>query len=228
MILGGGVAEINITNRYPKASRNISSRKNDKAVNRSRAMQFERAYFDGTREEGYGGYHYDGRWVPIAQDIIAYYGLAPGSRVLDIGCAKGFLVKDIMEVCPGLEAIGLDISNYATSNGHPDVAGRMVRGDVQHLPFENDAFDAVICINVVHNLQREACVAAIAEVARVAKSHKSYIQVDAYRSDQERDLFLDWVLTAKTHGTPDFWRDLFEEAGYQGDYYWTVLELDPN
>ena len=34
-------------------------------------------------------------------------------RVLDVGCAKGFLVKDFMIAEPGLEAFGLDISRYA-------------------------------------------------------------------------------------------------------------------
>src|SRR5271166_5212746 len=51
---------------------------------------------------------YDGRWIPIAEDMIEHFGLKPGDRVLDVGCGKGFLVKDLLKVCPGIEAFGLD------------------------------------------------------------------------------------------------------------------------
>src|SRR3546814_9383232 len=71
------------------------------------------------------GYRYDGRWVPIAEDMIAHFGLKPGMRVLDVGAAKGFLVKDFMIACPGLEAFGLDVSRYALDHCEPEVVGRL-------------------------------------------------------------------------------------------------------
>src|SRR5204863_6366754 len=57
-------------------------------------------YFDGTRDTGYGGYRYDGRWKPIAQAIVERYRLRPGQRVVDIGCGKGFFLRDLAEICP--------------------------------------------------------------------------------------------------------------------------------
>ena len=72
----------------------------------------------------------------------------------------------------------------------------------------------------------DACIEAVREIERVAPG-RGYIQVDAYRSEDERDVFLDWVLTADTFGTPEMWRELFGRAGYTGDYYWTILEADP-
>jgi ubiquinone/menaquinone biosynthesis C-methylase UbiE len=101
-----------------------------------------------------------------------------------------------------------------------------VGGNAQALPFANASFAAALCINVVHNLDYDACVEAVQEIERVAPGH-GYIQVDAYRNDDERDAFLDWVLTAETFGKPDMWCRLFERAGYSGDYYWTILEVDP-
>jgi len=56
---------------------------------------------------------------------------------------------------------------------------------------------------------------------------RGFVQVDAYRTEAEQKLFLDWVLTAVSHGTPEFWRELIREAAYTGDYYWTILEIDP-
>jgi hypothetical protein len=50
------------------------------------------------------------------------------------------------------------------------------------------------------------------------------VQVDAYRSDDEKALFESWCLTAVTYLRPSEWISLFQEAGYSGDYYWTILE----
>jgi SAM-dependent methyltransferase len=220
------VPEINLLSKYPRAKRNLIARKQGQAGNRIVARRFGREYFDGTRDQGYGGYRYDGRWIPIARDIAEHFNLKRGDRVLDIGCAKGFLLRDLMEVVPGLDAWGLEISQYAIENCHPDARGRIVGGNAQALPFANASFAAALCINVVHNLNYDACVEAVQEIERVAPG-RGYIQVDAYRNDDERDAFLDWVLTAETFGKPDMWCRLFERAGYSGDYYWTILEVDP-
>jgi SAM-dependent methyltransferase len=221
------MAEIDLLAKYPRAKRNLTARKQGQAENRLIARQFGREYFDGTREQGYGGYRYDGRWLPIAHDIAEHFKLKRGDRVLDIGCAKGFLMRDLQEVVPGLEVWGLEISQYAIENCHPDARGRIARGTAQHLPFASDSVAAALCINVIHNLRYDASVEAVRELERVAPG-RSYIQVDAYRNDEERDIFLDWVLTADTFGKPDMWRELFRRAGYTGDYYWTILDIDPD
>jgi SAM-dependent methyltransferase len=220
------MAEVNLLERYPPAKRNVKARLGNKEANRAIAMKFDWEYFDGTREQGYGGYRYDGRWLPIAEDIVNHFNLKSGDRVLDIGCGKGFLVKDLMKVCPGLEVFGLDISEYATLNCEPEVVGRLHVGNAMRLPFPNRSFQAAISINCAHNLDYADCVLAVQEMERVAPG-RGYIQVDAYRDSAEERTFLDWVLTARTYGTPQFWVNLLHEAGYTGDYYWTILEAAP-
>lgn len=220
------MSEVNLLARYPRAKRNVKARLDNKEENRAVTMKFGKEYFDGTREQGYGGYRYDGRWVPIAEDIVRHFSLKLGDRVLDVGCGKGFLVKDLMKACPGLEAFGLDISEYAVMNCEPEVIGRVHVGNATHLPFPDNSFQAVLSINTIHNLDRAGCVEALQEMERIAPG-KGYVQVDAYRNPEEEQVFLDWVLTARTHGTPQFWVDLLREAGYVGDYYWTILETDP-
>lgn len=220
------MGEYNLLNTYPKAIRHLPERKKNQEKNRVLAKQYGFEYFDGTREQGYGGYHYDGRWVPIAKQIIERYQLKSGDRILDIGCAKGFLLRDLMTACPGLNVFGLDISDYGLQHAHPEVMGKLVRGSADRLPFKNNFFNAVLCINVLHNLEQDRCLKAISEINRVGTG-KSYIQVDAYRNEAERLAFEDWVLTAVTYGTPEFWRGLFKEVQYTGDYFWTILEVDP-
>jgi SAM-dependent methyltransferase len=218
------MGEYNLLNRYPRTKRNVEKRTSAQSAENIRiAREYGRDYFDGSRDTGYGGYRYDGRWIPIAEDMVARWHLRPGDRVLDVGCAKGFLVKDLMKVCPGLEAFGLDISEYALLNCEREVVGRLHLGNGVKMPFPDSSFAAVIAINVVHNLERADCVRAVKEIERLAPG-RGYIQVDSYRTPEERDLFLSWVLTAKTHYDPEGWKRLFAEAGYTGDYYWTIIE----
>ncbi len=218
--------EFNLLRALPKTKRNIEKRRDgrDPSVVAA-AKQFGEMYFDGPREYGYGGYRYDGRWVPVARDIVSRFDLKPGMRVLDVGCAKGFLVKDLMIVCPGLEAFGLDISTYALTHCDPATVGRLHLGTMEHLPFPDDSFDAVLSINTVHNLGRQGCTRALQEIVRVVRDPaKCFVQVDAYRSDEEKALFESWCLTAETYLRPAEWVALFQQAGYSGDYYWTILE----
>jgi len=219
------MAEVNLLRRYPRAERKLARPRSLDPANREAALRFGAEYFDGSREQGYGGYRYDGRWMPIARDIVAHFGLRPGDRVLDVGCAKGFLVTDLMSVCPGLEVIGLDISDYALRHAEPAARGRLVLGTGDRLPFRDGTFAAVLCINVIHNFDRERCLTALREIERLAPG-RGYVQVDTYRSEAEREIFLGWVLTAITFLRPEEWRALFAEAGYTGDYYWTVLDPD--
>jgi hypothetical protein len=86
--------------------------------------------------------------------------------------------------------------------------------------------DLILSINTIHNLDRAGCIRALREMERVAPG-RGFVQVDAYRSQAEKAIFEEWMLTAKTYLTPDGWLDLFREAGYKGDWYWTIIELDP-
>ena len=220
------MAEINLLRHYPRAKRKLAKPRSADPANRVAALKFGHEYFDGTREQGYGGYRYDGRWIPIARDIVEHFQLKPGDRVLDVGCAKGFLVKDLLGVCPGLQVYGLDISNYALRHCELEAIGRLVLGTADRLPFADRVFDVVLCINVIHNLEGPRGLAALREIERLAPG-RGYVQVDAYRTEAEREVFLGWVLTAVTYLRPEDWRELFAEAGFTGDYYWTVLEPDP-
>jgi len=220
------MSEFNLLSSVASITRDVSARLKDKEENRRAALEFGWAYFDGPREQGYGGYRYDGRWIKVAEKAVERYGLKPGDRVLDIGCAKGFFVHDLMQVCPGIQAFGVDISRYALINCLPETVGRLHQGNALDLPFPDGSFDAVFAINTIHNLDRAGCAAALKEMTRVSRRPEAcFVQVDAYRSEAERDLFEAWMLTAQTYCRPDEWLELFAESGYRGDYFWTILEF---
>lgn len=218
------MGEVNLLVKLPRGKRNVNARadaKTQEIIDISR--QYGALYFDGDRKYGYGGYRYDGRWIPVAEDMVRHFGLKAGDRVLDVGCAKGFLVKDLMKVCPGLEAFGLDISEYALMKCEPEVIGRLHLGNATKLPFPDNSFRAVISLNTIHNLERADCIVALKEMQRLAPG-RGFVQVDSYRTPEQKAVFEEWVLTAKFHDYPEGWIRLFAEAGYTGDYYWTIIE----
>lgn len=218
------MAEVNLLSKLPRGKRNVNARaeaKTQEIIDISR--QYGELYFDGPRKYGYGGYRYDGRWVPVAQDIVAHFKLKPGDRILDVGAGKGFLVKDLLKAMPGLEAFGLDISEYALMKCEPEVVGRLHLGNAVKLPFPDNSFQAVLSLNTIHNLERADLITALREIERLAPG-RGFVQVDSYRTPEQKAVFEEWVLTAKFHDYPDGWISLFKEAGYTGDYYWTIIE----
>jgi SAM-dependent methyltransferase len=215
--------EVDLLDRYPRTTRDIAARAAAVPAQREVAMRFAREYFDGDRGQGYGGYRYDGRWVPVAERFRDHYRLRAGASVLEVGCAKGFLLHDLRGVVPGLCVTGLDISSYALANAMEDVRAGLVQGAADRLPFADGSFDLVVSINTVHNLDRAGCIRALGEMERVGRGHR-YVQVDSWLTELQREKFERWQLTARTYSDPDGWRRLFAEAGYTGDYYWTVTE----
>ena len=139
--------------------------------------------------------------------------------MLDVGCAKGFLVKDLLAI--GIDAYGIDVSEYALMHCEPEVVGRLQIGSCDHLPFPDGSFDAVLAINTIHNMDRDGCIRSLREMERLAPG-KGFVQVDSYHTPEQKDIFESWVLTAKFHDYPDGWVKVFQEAGYTGDWYWTI------
>lgn len=187
------------------------------------AKQYGVDYWDGDRKFGYGGYYYDGRWGKVAESLIQYYGLKPGDRVLDVGCGKAFLLYDMMQALPGLEVVGIDISEYAIKNGKPEVNPFLRVGNATDLPFRDNSFDLVISLNVIHNLFVFDMVKAVQEIERVGKRNK-YIVVESYRNLEEKTNLLYWVLTGECFFTPEEWGWFYSLCNYTGDYGFIFFE----
>ena len=221
-----GFREVNLLDVYPRMTRNLAERAEWKACtpeNRAVAKRFGMEYFDGTRAQGYGGYRYDGRWNAVVRRMIEYYGLTGASSILDIGCAKGFLLHDFRELLPGVSVAGIDVSQYALDHAMENVRPFLRLGNATELPFPDRSFDLVISINVAHNLPDALCRQAIREMERVGRRHK-YLQVDAFRNEEERRKLEAWQLTAELIYDTAQWKRLLADEGYTGAVYWTITE----
>ena len=215
------IKEINLLKKYPKTKRDLSKRGNEKTEeDRIIARRFDKEFFDGDRKNGYGGYYYNSKfWTEVVQDLNNFFKLKNGSKILDIGCGKGFMLFDFMKLNPNFVLEGIDISDYAITNAVPEVKKFLKIGDAKSLPYDDNSFDLVNSINTTHNLEINQCKKALSEMERVSRKDK-YLIVDAYSNEIEKDRIFAWNLTAKTILSTNEWISLFEEAGYTGHYYW--------
>lgn len=217
--------EVNLLEFYPQSKRPIDERGNliteqDRAI----ARKFDVEYFDGDRLTGYGGYNYNPRfWTDTVAHIKDFYHLDDNSKILDIGCAKGYMMHDLSLLIPGAEIKGVDVSNYAKENSIESMQDNIVVANANNLPFPDDYFDLVIAINTLHNLPLIDCKQAFREINRVTKNN-SFVMNDAWRDAKGKQSMLNWNLTALTYMSCDDWEELFIEVDYKGDYYWFFAE----
>ena len=206
---------------HKSTKRDYLARVNDSEFPKAKAANLAKKwgydYWDGDRRINYGGYKYDGRWLQVAQAMTERYGLKTGDRILDVGCGKGFLVYDFTQAVPGVEAQGIDISEYAIENAKEEVKQDLQVGNAANLPFEDNSFDLVVSINTLHNLHCYDLYNALKEIERVGRKHK-YVCVESYRNEEEKTNLLYWQVTCEAFNTPREWEWWFKHTGYSGDH----------
>lgn len=150
-----------------------------------RVQDYDGPYFDGRlhaimRTAGYGRYTQSPLWVERARKWTARFSLE-GKKVLEIGCAKGFFVEQLL-VC-GVDAYGLDGSAYclhtcdlpgtdaAAAIRCPDIAHRFTLGDARKAlaRFADDEFDMVVSIDFLACIPDKDLPALAEEMGRVSR-----------------------------------------------------------
>ena len=88
------------------------------------------------------------RWSPRNLEIIRdWVAPAPGTRVLDVGCGKGHVVKALSEL--GVEAVGIDLNPNAAEVA---VIPWVQTMSATHLEFEDESFDAVVSFHAIEHI----------------------------------------------------------------------------
>ncbi len=113
------------------------------------------------------------RWLEERAIQQALSGLRPGSTILDAACGTGRVTTLVRR--KGFRPTGYDISvammavarRQLTSLGYADVP--LVAGDVQHLPYPANSFDAATCVGLLMHLDADARVGVLRQLARVAR-----------------------------------------------------------
>jgi len=182
------------------------------------AKKYGKEYWDGNRRFGYGGYKYiPGRWRKVAKKLIKSYNLKAGSKILDVGCGKGFLLKEMLAIEPNLKITGFDISSYGLKKSFKEKNLKLFRHRAEKkFPFKSKNFDLVISLATLHNLKVFDLKTAVQEIERVGK--KKYIMLESFRNDKELFNLQCWALTCESFFSVKEWLWLYKQFKYSGDY----------
>jgi SAM-dependent methyltransferase len=119
---------------------------------------------------------YRGRRVVIDR-VLAGMDLDPGARILDAGCGSG---RNMVELDRYGTVTGIELADASIAVARARGAGEVVAGSVLEMPFEDDAFDLAVSLDVIEHLEDD--VAALCELRRVvAPGGSLLVTVPAYQ-----------------------------------------------
>lgn len=106
---------------------------------------------------------------PNKERIIKTAGLIPADAktLADIGCGNGIFVNYLLDNYPSLQVTGVDRSKTALKY----VRANKVAADIADLPFEDNFFDCVTCLEVIEHLPIPVYKKSLEELARITKNH---------------------------------------------------------
>ena len=110
-------------------------------------------------------------------------GLAPGQRVLEIGCGTGNLALLVKRRQPGAEVVALDpdpaaLARAARKTARAGLSVQLDEGFAGSLPYADDSFDRVLSAFMFHHLDDGEKRAALREVGRVLRPDGSLHLLD--------------------------------------------------
>jgi SAM-dependent methyltransferase len=107
--------------------------------------------------------------VPLAQQFADFAGVAPGQRVVDVGCGTGALTGELVARVGAGSVTAVDPSEQFVAAARARYADVDVqRAAAESLPFDAGSFDAALAQLVVHFMTD--AVAGLREMARVTRS----------------------------------------------------------
>lgn len=188
-------------------------------LNKCEAWKLGKEYYDGKRVNGYGGFKYDGRWLKILPKIINRYAITKKSKFLDLGCKKGYLLKDLNALLPGIKSYGVENHKYPLSKIKKNLKSKIILCDYYKLPFKDKYFDFLIAFNSIYMQSLGDVIKSLKEIQRVSK--KSYVVLASGKNDKEIQKFHKWTLIGTSIQLREDWLKLFKKIGYKGDYYFS-------
>ncbi len=184
------------------------------------ACELDFRFYDGKRDQGFGGYHYDGRWQKLMPKIIKKYKLNKKSKVLEIGCRKGFFLKDLKKIIPGIKVYGIEDHIYPLKNCEKEIKKNVKFVDKYYkINYPKNHFDLVISLSNIYRYNLTDMMRTLKVISKISK--KSWISVATYKTRHEKKKFEEFSYLYNILLKRDEWKKLFKYVGYKGDYYFT-------
>jgi len=168
---------------------------------------FDKDYFENgvaTKKSNYQDYSWQRLGSQFQRTARHIVDLFKPERTLDVGCAKGFLVKALDEL--GVDAYGIDPSVYAVSNAHPDVGDKINLDSAQSIPYPDNTFDVVTCFDVMEHVPLKEVTKTLKELLRVSKE---WVIIRVMTHEVEGDL----DSSHETIRDREWWTERIEKAG---------------
>lgn len=109
-------------------------------------------------------------FAALLDELVAWAGLRPGTRVVDLGAGPGGLLRRL----PHMDTVAVDFSlpmaERAQSFGH-----LAVQGDAQEVPLRDASFGAVFATNLLHLVPHPEAV--VAEAFRVLEPGAPFLAI---------------------------------------------------
>jgi SAM-dependent methyltransferase len=119
---------------------------------------------------------YRGRRTVI-EGVLDGLGLPAHARILDAGCGSG---RNMIELARRGTVTGVELSHTSVELARARGCGEVVEGSVLEMPFEDDAFDLAVSLDVIEHLEDD--LAALRELRRtVAQGGALLVTVPAYQ-----------------------------------------------
>lgn len=177
-------------------------------------------------------------WVTDEERIrrlVAAARLSGSERVLDIATGPGYIAEGFASVARDVVGVDLTEAMLAIANERTKARGisnvTFQAADAQNLPFENGAFDVVVCRLALHHLQKPLQV--LREMARVCRAGGTVLVEDIYASEHsERAAYQDrWEILrdpshVRTLPVSELLR-LYRDAGLETETVKTSDDLTP-
>ncbi len=108
--------------------------------------------------------------------------VAPGSRIVELGCGKGRFLKALAQACPGIECTGVDISEVMLRSLSPEF--KKVIAPLESVPLPDAQYDVVFAVEAIEHSSNQPAV--IEEMARLARPGGWIIIIDKQQSQNGR------------------------------------------
>lgn len=128
-------------------------------------------------------------------------------KVLEIGCARGFLLKALM--MQGLKDVeGCDISKWAIENCELEVKEKLRWCDIrEEIPYKPNSFDVVVALSILEHVEQECLDAVIKQICSIS-SKWIFIELPISLTLENKPLN-EKDPTHVTYMNPSFWINLF-------------------
>ncbi len=186
-------------------------------------IKFDKDYYTDGIAKGLSCYE-NYRWIPeltypMAHAFFNFLNLKKKSNVLEFGCAHGFLIKCLIDY--GVNAYGVDISDYAIKNCHNDINKRLaliknnnLTNSLKKLNFKKK-FDWIISKDVFEHIPINHLKTLLNQMSKISKKLFVIVPLGEKSRYRIKQYHLD-----KTHiviKNEKWWINLFEDNGFSSE-----------